>query len=125
MNIQIGNYKLLSSITVIQIEDLPIIYEFEDDKEGNFSIEINFKEEPGEIKSYTQIKAIDNSHLIITVINQKGNGGNMDLMNIGTYRDCYELYMNIRVIGQLEKSRTVAVNFYIKEQEEYDGREIK
>ena len=124
MNVLIGDYKLLSSITVIQIEDLPVTYELEDDKEGNVFIELSFKEEPDK-KPYTQLSAIDDSHLTITVINQNGNGGNLDLMRIGTYGDCYDLYMNIRVIGQLEKSRTIVVNLYIKKQEKCDGRETK
>lgn len=118
MNIKIGDYNLLESITIIQMNNLPISCELEDSIEGNIYFEIKFEEDKNVSHSYTHLKSENNSHLSITIFNQTDIGGNIDLMEIGTYMNIFKLYMNIRITNVHDDTRTIILNLYTKKKED-------
>lgn len=117
MKVKIGDYNLLESITIIQMHNSPIYCELEDKIEGDVHLEIDFKEDRNESRPYTNIKAQDNYKLLITIYNQKDNGGNLELIKIGTYMRKYELYINIRIVDIHDDTHTIILNLYTKEME--------
>ena len=117
MKIQCGKYKLLDSMTIIQVEGENISFEVVDVIEGNMCFEVSFINDNKNKDGYTQVVAIDNLNAKIIIANTT-YGGNSSTMHIGTYQHKYKLFLNFRIINIIDNSRTIILNLYIKEKEE-------
>ena len=115
MKIQLANYELLYSSSIILIEDFPLKMTLPDDIEGDFVITFKFMKDASVNGAITQIAPIDKFHLDIKFINFYGSEeiGNTKLMELGTLRKI-PLFLNYRINALKGASRTVLLNFYLR-----------
>lgn len=117
MSIKIGEYELVSSGQVIQIDDNPISITLPDEIEGDFSFLINFKKNTEDPQVITRLTQIGKFLLQIDLINFEGqiNAGSTQPINVGTLRNI-PLYLNYRVLDLLNTGKTFIYNFYTKKE---------
>ena len=114
MKVQLGNYELIYSTTVIQIGDLPVQVILEDEIEGNIEITFRFIVDTLNKATVTKTIPIDTFHLNIDFVNFFGpeEVGNISLMYLGTLKKV-PLYLNYRIIPLRGSSKTLVFNFYL------------
>lgn len=98
---------------IIQIKDLPIKIKVPDEIEGDFTFLINFNSDIENKETTSKFTAIDRFTLQVDLqnFNNFQNGGNTDLIKIGTLRKKY-LYLNYRVFDLASVGKTFLFNFY-------------
>ena len=115
MTIKLGDYTLIHSGLIIQIENLPISITLKDDIEGDYTFIFNFtKEKDKEIS--TLIRSEDTHTMKIDLINFDHSqiGGNTEIIDVGTL-GTKPLFLNYRVFDLANCSKNFQFNFYIKE----------
>lgn len=117
MKVKIGEYELLESVTVIQFDGKDILFDIEDDIEGDIHFTLSFINDNKDQNGYTQIIALDKFNAKILISNVS-YGGNSNIINLGTYKYKYDLSLNFRVINIIGDSKTLVFNFYIRKKEE-------
>lgn len=112
--IVLGDYELVHSGVVIQINQLPIKVTLPDEVEGDFSILFTFTSDDKVEEIVTQLKAIDKFLLSVEFINSDKmlNVGNIDLIPIGTLKN-KPLFLQYRIFNMKDIGRTLTFNFYI------------
>ena len=111
--VKVGEYDLLESITVIDIDSEPISVNLGD---GEQSLTFIFKfvtdDKVGD--SNVQYSVIDNLTAEVKLINfdNFNAGGNTKLIHLGTLNK-RSLYYNFRVFGLKESGNTIILNFYL------------
>jgi hypothetical protein len=117
MKIQLENYELLYSGSIILIDDLPLQMTLSDEIEGDLVIIFKFKKDASVNGSITRLTPIDTLHLDIEFINFIGSEeiGNTKLMELGTLRKI-PLFLNYRINVLKGVSRTVLLNFYLRKE---------
>ena len=117
MNVKIGEYKLIDSISIIGIERNPIEIQIGEFNEGNgevpLTIVLNFKDDDNNKSSRIEYNVDGVSKLNINLlnINRSLGGGNNKIVKIGTYKG-HELYYDLRIFTLENASKTIIVNFY-------------
>jgi hypothetical protein len=113
MEITLGEYELVHSGLVIQIKDMPIKIKVPDEVEGDFTFLINFISDTENKEATSKFTAIDKLTLQVDLknFNNFQNGGNTELVNIGTLRK-KQLYLNYRVFDLTNVGKTFFFNFY-------------
>jgi hypothetical protein len=117
MKVQLGNYELIYSTTIILIEDFPIQVTLEDEIEGNIEIAFRFTKDELNKGSITKTSAVDKFHLNIEFVNFLGTEviGNINPLELGTLRKI-PLYLNYRITSLRGTSRTMILNFYLRKE---------
>lgn len=117
MKITSGNYELVASGQVIQMEGNPIKITLPDEIEGDFSFLLTFSRNLEDPKLLTKFNNIDNFLLQIEFVNFQGqvNVGNTAPIFVGTLKNI-PLYFNYRVTDLPNVGMTVSFNFYTKKE---------
>jgi hypothetical protein len=117
MKINVGNYELVYSGSVICINDITITMVLPDPIEGDFTIKINFIQDITTRDVLTRRTAIDKFTLQMDFVNFKGhhNIGNTELMRLGTLKH-QPLFFNYRVADLENVGMTLTYNFYIQKE---------
>ncbi len=117
MTITSGNYELVASGQVIQIDDNPIKITLPDEIEGDFSFLITFTQKVDNPQILTTFNQIDKFLLQIDFVNFQGqvNVGNTSPICLGTLREL-PLYLNYRVTDLANVGKTLTFNFYTKKE---------
>lgn len=117
MQINLGDYELIYSVSVIQIEELPMKVKLPDSFEGDYYITFSFTKDIENRATVTKATPIDKYHLQIDFVNfyDSEQVGNVKLMEIGTLRNL-PLFLNYRIIPIRGSSRTVLLNFYTRKE---------
>lgn len=114
--VKIGNYELLESITVIDIDSEPISVNLEGEGRGLTFIFSFIKDET---VSGAQINhaVVDDNTAEVKIINADGflGGGNTKLISLGTLKK-RNLYYNFRIFGLKDSGNTIILNFYLGEE---------
>lgn len=116
MEIKIGEYKLVHSGLVIQINNLPITVKLTDEVEGDYTFIFNFSTNTNEKGVQSQFNAIDTHTMQINLLNYNSiqNGGNTEPIDVGTLRK-KPLFISYRIFDLPNCGKTVQFNFYVKE----------
>ena len=114
MKINVGEYELVHSGTVIGIKDNPITIKLPDPIEGDFVFIINFVQDPENKETVTKYTAIDNNTVQIDFKNFNGcmGTGNSNLIPIGSLKG-RSLFWNYRVFDLVKVSKAFMFNFYV------------
>ena len=113
MKIQIGNYKLIHSETVITLKNTPTIITLPDEIEGDFKFIINFITDSKIIDTKLEQTGIDDFTLQMNFINFNSLiAGSSNLIRLGTLQN-KPLYFNYRVFNLNNTGHTLIFNFYI------------
>jgi hypothetical protein len=117
MEIKLGNYNLINSISVIQIDDLPIRIELPDTFGEIYVITFHFTRDDRNKSTITRTDAIDRMHLNVYFVNFNDpvQIGNIDLLELGTLQS-FPLYLSYRVTPLKGATKTILFNFYIREE---------
>lgn len=114
--VKIGNYDLIESITVIDIDSEPISVNLNGEETGLTFIFRFIKDEK---KSDPEINysIIDNNTAEVKIINADGflGGGNTNLISLGNLNN-RKLYYNFRIFGLHNSGNTIILNFYLGEE---------
>jgi hypothetical protein len=115
MEIKLGNFELVHSITVIQIENLPIQIKLPDTYGELYVLTFQFIKDEIKKEPVTRTTPIDRLHLNIDFVNFNSPEqiGNTELLDLGTLYN-YPLFLNYRVTPLRGTTRTVLFNFYIR-----------
>jgi hypothetical protein len=115
MKIIIGNYELVHSGFVIQIDDNPIEITIPDEVEGDFSFIIRFLKDKSKSGAFTNFTPLNKYTIQVDFTNFHGaNGwGNTELAFLGTLRN-KKLYLNYRVNDLPGVGKSLFFNFYIE-----------
>ena len=116
MEIKLGEYTLVHSGLVIQIDSLPITIKLIDEIEGDYTFIFNFSNETSEKGVASRFVTIDTHTLQINLINFNSiqNGGNTEPIDVGTLRK-KPLFLSYRIFDLPNCGKTIQFNFYIKE----------
>lgn len=114
--VKVGNYDLIESITVIDIDSEPISVNLNGEGSGLTFIFRFIKDEK---KSNAEINysIIDNNTAEVNIINADGfmGGGNTNLISLGNLNN-RKLYYNFRIFGLHDSGNTIILNFYLGEE---------
>lgn len=116
MDIKVGEYKLVHSGIVIQIQNLPIKLKLDDEIEGDYTFIFKFTNDKNEKDLLTVFNSPDKHTLEIELKNfdHAQNGGNNDVIDVGTLKT-KPLYLSYRVFDLPNCGKTFLFNFYTKE----------
>lgn len=115
MEIKLGNYELVHSISVIQIENLPIQIKLPDSFGELYVLTFQFIKDEIKKEAVTRTTPQDRLHLNIYFVNFNSSEqiGNTKLLDLGSLHN-YPLFLNYRVTPLLGATRTILFNFYIR-----------
>lgn len=116
INVKMGDYELLSSISLIQINNEVIEFDLKDEVEGNLHISVHFKSDESSPKSYFQLEIVSQFELKMVFVNvgQSGSVRNEPII-IGTYKGAYDLSFNFSGKGlDAATKHEIILNFFIK-----------
>lgn len=116
MKVMIGEYELLESMTIIQIDGKDISFDIKDDIEGDMHFQVSFINDSENKDGYTQVVAIDKFNAKILIANTS-YGANSSIIRLGTYQYEYNLFLNFRIVNVIDNSRTIILNLYFKKKE--------
>jgi hypothetical protein len=121
MEIKVGEYKVVHSGTIIQIDDLPITVKLRDELEGDYTFIFNFANDIKEKGLTTSANAITTHTMQINMFNFNNaqNAGNINPIDVGTLRKV-PLYLSYRVFDLPNTGKTIHFNFYTKQKK--DGK---
>ena len=116
MEIKLGEFTLVHSGLVIQIDNLPITVKLKDHLEGDYTFIFNFTSDSKEKGIASQFNAIDTHTMQInlTNFNNVQNAGTTEPIDVGTLLK-KPLYLNYRIFDLPNCGKTVQFNFYVKE----------
>jgi hypothetical protein len=117
IEIKLGKYELIYSISVIQIENLPIQIKLPDTFGEQYVITFQFITDPLNKPPITRTTVKDKQNLIIDFVNffDPDQIGNIKLMEVGSLREL-PLFLNYRVTPLRGSTRMVLFNFYIRKE---------
>jgi hypothetical protein len=117
MEIKLGDFDLIYSISVIQINDLPIRIKLPDSIEGDYTITFQFTKDEQNKATITKVLPVDKFHLNVEFGNFYDSNpvGNVNLLELGTLRNL-KLFLNYRVVPLVGSTRTVLFNFYTRKE---------
>lgn len=114
MKINVGEFELVYSSTIIQIKDYPITIVLPDEIEGDFKFIIDFMTDEKDKTTVTKFNSIDKFTIKIDFINFRSSmgAGNSDLFELGTLKHL-PLFINYRVFDLPNAGHTLMINFYV------------
>lgn len=117
MEITSGEYLLVHSSTIIQIEDRPIKIKLIDEVEGDFTFIFNFSSDTTEKGIKTVFTPLDKFTMQVDLknFNHAQNGGNVSLVDVGTLKH-KPLFINYRAFDLNGSGKTLLINFYTREE---------
>ena len=113
MKIKTGEYEVLYSVTVIGIQNVPIIIEFPSER-ASLKFVINFTRDNTQSNSIWKTIALDEKTLEILLINFAGSlgTGNLELIEVGFIGN-RKIFLNYRVYAIKDISNTLHYTFYL------------
>jgi hypothetical protein len=117
IDVKVGNYELVYSISVIQIENLPIQIRLPDTFGELYVLTFQFIKDQVNLSTVTRLTTKDRLHLNIDFVNffNSEQTGNVKLLEVGTLHN-YPLFLNYRVTPLKGATRTILFNFYIRKE---------
>ena len=117
MEIKLGDYELVYSLSVIQIDNSPIQISLPDTLGEIYVITFRFIHDSTINSTITRTNPIDKSHLNVDFVNfyDPEQTGNIRLLEIGLLHE-NPLFLNYRVTPLKGSSRTILFNFYIRKE---------
>jgi hypothetical protein len=117
MEVKLGNYELFYSVSVIQIEDLPILIKLPDTFGEIYVLTFRFIKDEINKSAVTRTEPVDRLHLDVYFVNffNPDQIGNIKLLELGTIQN-FPLFLNYRVTPLKGSTRTVLFNFYIRKE---------
>lgn len=116
MEITSGDYTLIHSGIVIQIENLPITVKLPDEVEGDYTFIFNFINDNNAKELITVFNSNDKFTLQIELknFNHVHNAGSREAVEVGTLKT-KPLFLTYRVFDLFNCGKTFIFNFYTKE----------
>ncbi len=116
MEIKLGEFILVHSGLVLQINNLPISVKLRDEIEGDYTFIFNFSSDSSEKGLASQFNAIDTHTMQINLTNFNNiqNAGNTEIIDVGTL-GMKPLFLNYRIFDLPNCGKTIQFNFYVKE----------
>jgi hypothetical protein len=113
MKVEIGEYDLVYSETIIQFGNNPVKITLRDMIEGDFTFHLNFIYNPQNPAVVTNQRPINKFNVQIDFVNfnQPNFVGNTVLLHLGTLMK-KNLFLNYRVFDLANAGKTLIVNFY-------------
>jgi len=113
IKIKSGNYDILYSGTVIQVQDEKIELTLPDGDNKGLELIINFADDENEKGQTTKYNLLDNNTLEMTLVNFNSSAGigNTEILKLGTLNN-RELYLNYRVFNIKKLGKTLHYTFY-------------
>lgn len=112
LSCKVGEYTLLDSLNLIQFQNNPISLTIPDPSEKDMELDIVFKNDSNSSESYTELMPDTGTHATMTIFNTE-NGGNGQLLHLGTYGKEYGLFLNYWVTST-GTIRSILINLYIR-----------
>lgn len=115
-NIKMGGYELLSSISLIQINNEKIDFDLPDEVEGDLHVSVVFRSDENTNQPYFELNAISSFELEMVFVNV-GKSGSVrnEPIPIGTYQKDFDLFFNFSGKGLESTSKhEITLNFFIK-----------
>ena len=114
--VKVGNYELLESVTVIDIDSEPISVHLEGEGKGLTFI-FNFIKDEKVSGAKINYAVVDDNTAEVKIINSDDflGGGNTKLISLGTLKK-RNLYYDFRVFGLQNSGNTIILNFYLGEE---------
>lgn len=114
--VKVGNYELLESITVIDIDSEPISVNLEGEETGlTFVFSFVKNENVSGAQINYAVTGANTAEVKITNADGFMGGGNKKLISLGTLNK-RNLYYNFRVFGLQDSGNTIILNFYLGEE---------
>lgn len=112
MKIEIGDYEVIHSGSLIQFGGNPIKITLTDKVEGDYTIIFNFTKDEKDHKTFTRLRPVGQFVMHMDFVNFKGTNttGNVNLIHLGTLEK-RNLFINFRISELVGVGMTIIYNF--------------